>query len=82
MAIEIIDLAGDAQTRGRAFGTARHLQIQACMSDWLNSLRIGGIADPQPYIAGMLRDTDFLTAIRKHTPDLLEEVQGIAVGAD
>jgi len=29
----------------------------------------------------MLRHTDFLTAIRKHAPDLLEEVRGIAVGA-
>lgn len=80
-AIEIIDLAGDAYTRGKAFGAVRQQQIQLYISDWLESLRTAGIADPQTYIAGMLSDTDFLPAIHAHAPELLDEVRGIASGA-
>jgi uncharacterized protein YndB with AHSA1/START domain/predicted choloylglycine hydrolase len=82
MSIEIIDLAGDAFTRGITFGTARRREIQSFNRDWLESLRVLGLANPEIYIAEMLRDTDFLTAIRRYTPALLEEVRGIAVGAN
>src|SRR5712671_2783463 len=81
MTIDVIDLAGDAFTRGVTFGAARRSQIEAFNSDWLESLHAVGIPSPRTYVAEMLRHTDFLTAIRKHTPDLLEEVRGIAVGA-
>jgi isopenicillin-N N-acyltransferase-like protein len=81
MSIEIINLAGDAFTRGISFGSARQREIHAFIRDWLESLRAVGIASPETYIAEMLRDTDFLTAIRQFTPALLEEVRGIAVGA-
>ena len=79
--IEIVDVGGDALGRGRAFGQTRSNEITAWMSDWLNSLQSSGIAEPRVYITEMLGDTDFLTAIRQHTPDLLEEVQGMASGA-
>ena len=82
MHVEVIDMLGTAHARGKAFGAARRREIQACNSDWLNSLRTAGIGEPESYIAGMLRNTDFLTAIRQHTPDLLEEVVGIALGAE
>ena len=81
MTIDVIVLAGDAFTRGVTFGAARRSQIEAFNSDWLASLHAVGIPSPRTYVAEMLRHTDFLTAIRKHAPDLLEEVRGIAVGA-
>jgi len=81
MAIGIVDLADDAQTRGREFGERRREQIKAYLSAWLDSLATGGVGDPRAYVAAMLRDTDFITDIRKHTPDLLEEAQAIAAGA-
>jgi isopenicillin-N N-acyltransferase-like protein len=82
MGIEIIDVAGDAHSRGQTFGQTRRKQIQSCMVDWLNSLRIAGLDDPESYIAQMLRDTSFLSTIREHTPALLDEVRGIAFGAN
>jgi hypothetical protein len=37
--------------------------------------------DVDAYLAAMLRETDFRTAIRRHTPDLLEEVEATAAAA-
>lgn len=81
MIIEIVDLAGDATTRGKAFGSARSRQIASFLGDWLKSLRAAGVTEPRSYITRMLQDTDFLPAIRLHTPELLDEVRGIAEGA-
>lgn len=79
--VTVVDVAGDARTRGKIFGEIRRHQINAWIVDWLGSLRANGIADPQEYIDAMLRETDFLTAIREHTPDVLEEVLGISEAA-
>src|SRR5690606_28459256 len=38
--------------------------------------------DPDAYIAGFLAETDYLPAIRRWTPELLDEVEGIAAGAN
>lgn len=38
--------------------------------------------DPQKYIADFMERADFLPSIRAYAPDLLEEVEGLAEGAD
>jgi predicted choloylglycine hydrolase len=78
----VVEVAGDSYARGRAFGTARCQQIECFISAWLNSLQTAGVEDPHRYIATLLRESDFLSAIREYTPDLFEEVTGIALGAD
>jgi isopenicillin-N N-acyltransferase like protein len=80
--IDVIEVAGEARARGRAFGVARKGAIHSCLKDWLGSLSQAGIADTDAHLSRMLRETSFLPAIREHTPDLLEEVTGIAEGAD
>jgi hypothetical protein len=82
MSLAILDVEGDAHRRGRAFGRLRREAIHAYTSDWLQSLQRSGIADPRCYLSSMLRETDFLPAIRAHAPDLLAEVEGIAAGAE
>jgi predicted choloylglycine hydrolase len=82
LAIEIHEVSGSAYARGRQLGTARRKQIQAYWVDWMKALRSAGVADPEAYIAAFREDTNFLPAIAEHTPDLLDEVRGIADGAD
>jgi isopenicillin-N N-acyltransferase like protein len=77
----LLDIQGDPHARGRALGFARRRRIQSCLSAWLESVKVAGIADPHSYLTDMLEATDFLPAIRRHAPDLLEEVRGLAVGA-
>ncbi len=71
MNIDILDLEGEPQARGERWGLSRRGRIQACNSAWLGSLRAAGILDPHAYIADLLSNTNFLDAIRQHTPDLL-----------
>src|SRR5690606_438990 len=80
--IETVEVSGSPYERGKRFGEVRRARISAWLADWLGSLRSADIDSPRDYLARMLRETDFLTAIRAHTPDLLEEVEGIAAGAD
>jgi isopenicillin-N N-acyltransferase like protein len=79
--IDIADLTGDPAARGHSYGRARHEELRAFISDWLESLREAGIADPYIYVTGMLRNSGFPTAIQQYAPELLEEVRGIASGA-
>jgi len=79
--LDIVDSNGNARERGFLYGKSRRSQIEACLADWLASLRGAGIGDPRAYLSDLVRETDFLPAIRTHCHDLLEEVQGMAAGA-
>jgi isopenicillin-N N-acyltransferase like protein len=74
-------IAGDPRARGHAHGRALASRIRGHLDTWLGSLAEPAGGDPQAYVAALLADTDFRPAIRRHAPDLLEEVEGIAEGA-
>lgn len=80
-ALDLVALRGDPRTRGIAHGRERAPQIARCLADWLQSLRAANIADPRAHLAHLLRDTQFLDSVEVHSPDLLEEVRGMAEGA-
>ncbi|MGZ6016026.1 MAG: C45 family autoproteolytic acyltransferase/hydrolase [Phenylobacterium sp.] len=77
-----VRLHGAPFERGQAQGRALAGKIHAHLQAWLGALGEAGVGDPHAYVADMPATTDFLTAIRRHTPDLLEEVEGLAVGAE
>ncbi|MBX3483416.1 C45 family peptidase [Phenylobacterium sp.] len=81
MIVDVTPIGGSAYERGRAHGRAFRPLIESHLSAWLASLERAGMGDPRAYVADMLRDTDFLTALRRHTPDLLEEAHGVADGS-
>jgi isopenicillin-N N-acyltransferase-like protein len=74
-------LSGAPYDRGVAHGAALKSRIEAHLAAWLGSLSEAGLGAPRAYVAGLLAATDFLPAIERHTPDLWQEVQGIAAGA-
>ena len=55
--------------------------IHEHMARWQDALRTDLGMEPDEYLAMFLAETDFLPAIERWTPDLLEEVRGIAEGA-
>ena len=78
MAIDTVFMEGNANISGMRFGDTRRWQIEAYLSQWLDSLRRAGVGEPEEYLSRMLRDTRFVDSIREYAPDLLEHVSGIA----
>ena len=77
----VVELSGDAYARGLAGGQAMRSRIHSHMAAWREWLAAVTGADPDDYLRRMLRETDYRAAIGRHTPDLLEEVRGLAAGA-
>jgi isopenicillin-N N-acyltransferase-like protein len=82
MIIQATLVGGGAYERGHAHGSALRSKVQGHVAAWLAALERGGVGEPRAYVDRMLAETDFTSAINAHTPGLLEEVNGIADGAE
>ncbi len=76
----------DAETpydRGFQHGAALKYVIHKGIAQWKQWItEFMGKQDTDIEIAEFIHDTDFLDGIRKHTPELYEELKGIAKGAE
>jgi hypothetical protein len=79
--LPIVRCAGGPRERGRAHGAALRDQILATLERWRASLPRGRWPSPRSYVREFLAQTDYPAAMAQWTPDLLEEIQGIAEGA-
>ncbi|MFZ5918215.1 MAG: C45 family autoproteolytic acyltransferase/hydrolase [Chloroflexota bacterium] len=79
--IPFLTLAGAPRERGRIHGETLRPTIHEHKARWQHELRSELGMEPEEYIALFLAETDFVPAIERWTPDLLEEVRGIAEGA-
>lgn len=87
--IPVIELFGQSRNRGQIYGeTVRHLMANNIAS-WRSSVgnffqdkENFGKYSPAQYIEQFLSDTCFIPAIERWAPDVLEEVRGIAEGAN
>ncbi len=80
--LEVLVLEGTARERGRAHGEALRDLIHEHHLRWVDALQKQNGMDEQSYLDALLAETDFMPAIERWTPDLLEEVRGIAEGAN
>jgi isopenicillin-N N-acyltransferase like protein len=77
----IVDVSGSGRERGRAHGEILRDRIADALERW--DAEVGermGIPAAE-HVAGLLGATRFLPAVESATPELLEEVRGIAEGA-
>ena len=74
-------LEGHAAERGRQHGEALRDEVRASLCRFLDDAAIRTGLPGARYVEQFLADTDFVGAIRAHTPALLEELSGIAEGA-
>jgi hypothetical protein len=75
-------LDGTPRDRGRAHGEVLRAVIAAVMQRWRDGLRQTTGLDPDDYLDRFVNGTDFLPAIKRWAPALLDEVHGIGEGAD
>jgi len=79
--LRILDLSGTPRERGLQHGAQCKEDIARLLPLWKEELRIESKMDPDTLIRDFLAQTDFIPAIQRWTPELLEEVRGIAEGS-
>lgn len=79
--LPVIDCAGSYRDRGRQQGEQLRDTIAAVVERWCETLAQRHGMEAQAYIAEFLANTNYLPAIERFTPGLLDEVRGIAEGA-
>ena len=80
--LRVLVVEGTPHERGVQHGTLLKEVIQQLIDVWKDDLERTYQMDPDSFVSQFIQETDFLSAIRQHTPDLLEELQGMAEGAD
>lgn len=74
-----LTLTGPPRERGRNHGEAIRTMMPDAIDRWL--ARLDEIGAPGDFIERLIADTGLLAAAEHQTPDLLDEVRGIAEGA-
>ena len=77
----VLVLEGSARERGRVHGETLRPTIRDFVSNWKSQLKEATGMDPDQYLDRFLKETELLSAVARWTPDLLEEVIGIAEGS-
>ncbi len=77
----IVEMEGEPRQRGQQYGEALRPQIQQHVEDFWQGISQGSGQDPKTFIHMWLGEMNFLPAIEKWTPTLLDEVRGIGEGA-
>ncbi len=79
--IKVLVLEGTPKERGIIHGRALKTEIKKFIDRWKKDIQDSTNLDPDVYIKQLLNETDFIPAIKRWAPDLLEEVEGIAEGS-
>jgi hypothetical protein len=79
----LIDCRGTGLERGRAHGESARAQVVAAVDHWAQATLASNpsAASIEQYAKGMLSSTGLLNTATRQTPDLVDEVRGIAEGA-
>jgi isopenicillin-N N-acyltransferase like protein len=79
---QILSLSGTAQERGKAHGESMRSQIHDLLERWKEFLSRYSTTSLDTYIHALVSETGFIQAVEHWTPGLLDEVKGIADGAN
>jgi isopenicillin-N N-acyltransferase-like protein len=79
--LRVLRLSGSAYERGLQHGRQLRSEIARIIALWKDDLRSEYKVDPDTLIREFRTGTNFTPAIKRWTPDLLDEIRGIADGA-
>ena len=79
--VKTITLTGTGFQRGLQYGSQLKNEIAGLMVLWKKDLENNIHIPADTFIKNFLRATNFIPAIEKYTPDIYEEVKGIAEGS-
>ncbi len=78
--IKVLTLEGSPKERGYIHGETLKIEIFEILERYKYSLKINHNKNPDQLINYFLSNTNFLEAVKKWSPDLLKEIEGIAEG--
>jgi isopenicillin-N N-acyltransferase like protein len=76
--VPVLELSGNGYQRGLQHGKALKIEIAEVFSKWKNSIQNETHQNADTVLAAFIKDTNFEPAIRKHTPEIYNEIKGIA----
>ena len=79
--LRIVPLEGTPYERGLEHGRVLRKEIQILLERWRADVKTTFAMDASKFVPAFLKATNYLPAIEKWTPGLLDEVRGIAEGA-
>lgn len=79
--VPVIELQGNDRQRGLQHGKVLKTEIAEVFLKWKKDIQNVTSSSADTIINNFLKETNFEPAIRKHTPELYEEIKGIAEGA-
>lgn len=79
--VRTLELRGSPRARGQAYGESLRSLIHDAIIIWREQLAAATGRHPEEYLRDFLSTVDFTESIERHTPSLLEEVRGLAQGA-
>ncbi len=79
--IHVVVLEGTPYERGVTHGETLKSEIEHLVQDWKADLRHTYGTDPDALVELFLAETNFVPAIERWTPGLLDELRGIAAGS-
>jgi predicted choloylglycine hydrolase len=79
--LRYLELSGTPYERGFSHGELLKEDIKAVTDSLLEDIEWVSKMDPREFISSFLEETDFVSAMEKWTPDILEEIQGISDGS-
>ncbi|MDA7978031.1 MAG: C45 family peptidase [Pirellulales bacterium] len=80
--LRVVVLEGDAYERGLKHGKELRNEIAGLMGHWKAWIKDTFKQDPDDFIATFLNNSRFLEAAHQWQPEILDEVRGIAEGAE
>jgi len=80
--IHVVVLEGTPHERGITHGKVLKAEIEHLVKDWKADLKRSYGVDPDELVELFLAETDFVPAIERWTPGLMDEVRGIAAGSE
>lgn len=79
--LHVVELSGTPYERGLKHGEALKAPIAEMLAHWRKDVQQATGRDADDFVARFLAATHFDEATRRHLPELLDEVRGIAAGA-
>ena len=79
--LRVVDLTGSPREMGRAHGEELRTTIADGLSQWFDLVQRRTGHAGEAYAAGFVSSTSYTRAIEAYTPELMDEVKGIAEGA-